>query len=73
MARIDEIKELIGLLKAGILVLLAIDSSLIAWLFKYPSLNVKSYIVISAVLVTTSLLVISLKYILKEIRKLRDL
>ena len=35
MADIDEVKESIGFLKAIFLMLIAIDSSLIAWLFNH--------------------------------------
>ena len=73
MATIDEVKEFIGFLKAVFLVLIAIDSSLIAWLFNHTELNTKSMIVIGVIVIITIMILIALKYILKEIKKLKDL
>jgi len=47
MAKLDRYKEFIGFLKAIFLVLIAIDVSLISWLFKHSHLSMKSGLVIS--------------------------
>ena len=53
VAKIDEIKEFIGFLKAVFLVLIVIDSSLIAWLFNHTDINMKSIIVLFLVFIIT--------------------
>ena len=73
MAKLDKVKESIGIFKALFIVLIAIDSSLIAWLFNHPSLTTKSSIVILAIIFITVVDLIVFKNILKKINSLEDL
>ena len=73
MADIDEVKESIGFLKAIFLMLIAVDSSLIAWLFNHSELNAKSIIVIFAIMFVTIIDLIIFKSIVKKIKSLKDL
>ena len=73
MADIDEVKESIGFLKAIFLMLIAVDSSLIAWLFNHSELNAKSIIVIFAIMFVTIIDLIIFRSIVKKIKSLKDL
>ena len=73
MAKLDEEKELIGFLRAIFIVLVAIDSSLISWLFGHSQLTIKSAVVICAIIVVTIIDVLLVKYILKKIKGLEVL
>jgi len=73
MAKIDEIKEFIGFLKAVFLALVAIDSSLVAWLFNHTVISMKSIVVLSLILIVTVNIIILFKSILNKIKLLKDL
>ena len=73
MAKLDEVKEFIGFLKAVFLALVAIDSSLVAWLFSHTIISIKSIIVLFLVLIITINIVILFKSILNKIKMLKDL
>jgi len=73
MAKLDEVKEAIGLLKAIFIVLIMIDSSLIAWLFNHPSLTLASSIVIGVIMFVTVIDLLIFKNILKKIKSLEEL
>ncbi len=73
MSKVDGIKETIGFLKAIFIVLIIIDSSLIAWLFNHSNLTIKSSIVISAIMFITIIDLILFKSILKKIKSLEEL
>ena len=75
MAKIDEIKEFIGFLKVIFVTFIAIDTSLIAWIFKnHSTCDVFTVYSIFFVIVVITLLVCFLFiYILKNIKKLKDL
>jgi len=73
MADIDEVKESIGFLKAIFLMLIAIDSSLIAWLFNHSELSAKSVVVICAIMFVTVVDLIIFKSIIQKIKSLKDL
>ena len=71
MAKIDEIKELIGFLKAIFITSIIIMSSLIAYLYKKPIEN--NYLVLIALIIDIIFMIALLKKILKEISSLKDL
>ena len=73
MADIDEVKESIGFLKAIFLMLIAVDSSLVAWLFNHSELSTKSIIVIFAIMFVTIIDLIIFKNVIKKIKSLKDL
>ena len=76
MARIDEIKEYIGFLKVLFVTLVAIDTSLIAWIFKnYAIYNDKLsvYVVFGVILIITITICFLFVHILENIKKLKDL
>ena len=75
MAKIDKIKELIGYLKVVLGILVAIDVSIIGWLFKNEERLSNTKIVLSsiAVVIATIGVIIVNKKILKEIDKLEEL
>ncbi len=73
MADIDEVKESIGFLKAIFLMLIAIDSSLIAWLFNHSELSTKSVVVIFTITFVTVMDLIIFRSIIKKIKSLKDL
>jgi len=75
VAKIDKIKELIGYLKVVLGILVAIDVSIIGWLFKNEERLSDIKIVLSsiAVVITTFGVIIVNKKILKEIDKLEEL
>jgi len=75
MAKIDEIKELIGFLKLLFATFVAIDVSLIAWFVKSHETN-ESYLNIGTlilIIVFALAIVIDVKAIMKKIRYLKDL
>ena len=73
MAKLDRAKEYIGFLKAVFIILVAIDSSQIAWLFKNSELNVHSTLVIIGILVSSLSIIFLVKYILKKIVELEEI
>ena len=75
MPKIDEVKEFIGFLKAIFILLVVIDTSLIAWIFKnFENENIiRLYIVVSIVLFISLAVGILFNKILQEIKKLKDL
>ena len=73
MAKLDKAKEYIGFLKAVFVLLVAIDSSLVAWLFKNPDLNNNSVLVIIGISISSMVIILVVKHILKKIDELEDL
>ena len=75
MAKIDEIKEFIGFLKAIFITMIVMDTSLIAWIFKNSAneLEWKLYIVSFLILLITISIALLFLKILKEIQRLKDL
>ena len=73
MAKLDSAKEYIGFLKVVFVLLVAIDSSLIAWLFKNPGLTTQSTLVIIGISVSSITIVLLVKYILKKIVELEEI
>jgi len=73
MAKLDEVKEFIGFLKAVFLVLIAINSSLVAWLFNHTVVNIKSIIVLFLIFLITINIIILFRFILIKIKSLKDL
>lgn len=75
MAKIDEIKELIGFLKVLFATFVAIDVSLIAWLHK--NYEESSFVLNFSTLLLVTLfsvgIVFVVKAILKNIKSLKDL
>ena len=75
MPKIDEVKEFIGFMKAIFIMLIVIDTSLIAWVFKNfedESMG-RLYIVVFIVLVISIVVALLFNKILKEIKHLKDL
>ena len=75
MAKIDEIKELIGFLKVLFATFIAIDVSLIAWLHKNYEVNGTLFnisILFLVVLFSVGIILV-VKAILKNIKTLKDL
>jgi len=71
MAKLDEIKEFIGFLKALFITSIVIMSSLIAYLYKE---NIEgNYVVLFAIIINMFVTIFLFKKILKEIRSLKDL
>ena len=75
MPKIDEVKEFIGFLKAIFVLLVVIDTSLIAWIFKnFENENIiRLYIVVFIVFLISIAVGILFNKILQEIKKLKDL
>ncbi len=75
MAKLDEIKEFIGFLKAIFIMLAVINTSLIAWVFKSfnTELEFKLYIVNGLIVFISIAIALLFLKILKEIKKLKDL
>ncbi|HIP29016.1 MAG TPA: hypothetical protein EYG82_07570 [Sulfurovum sp.] len=75
MAKIDEIKELIGFLKVLFAAFVAIDVSLVAWLHKSYETNNFAFNLIALLLVFIFSIgiVLTVKSILKNIKKLKDI
>jgi len=72
MARLDRAKEYIGFLKAIFIMIVAIDSSLISWLFKNSDLNFYSILVIIGISISSVVILVLFKYILKQIEELEE-
>ena len=75
MAKIDEIKESIGFMKVIFSILIAINVSLIAWLYKnFDTIGVNDTLVLFVLTVLISIgIIYTNKKILNKIRSLRDL
>jgi len=75
MVKIDEVKELIGFLKAIFIVLIVINTSLIAWIFKNYSIEVewKLYVVLFLIFVICFSIAKLFLKILREIKSLKDI
>jgi len=75
MAKIDRVKELIGYLKVILGILVAIDISIIGWLFKYESdISIaKIILAVLAIAVLTIAIVLVNRGILRKIDELEDL
>jgi len=71
MAKLDEVKEFIGFLKAVFITAIVIMSSLVAYLYKQP---IDNNITVLIALVLDIVVIIGLyKRILREIKSLRNL
>ncbi len=75
MSRLDRAKELIGYLKVIFGILVAIDVSLVAWLFQHANKidDTKIILVSASVLMVTFALVYANKNILKKIDELEEM
>ena len=73
MAKIDKEKEYIGFLKAIFIMLVAINSSLIAWLFKNSALNFHSSLVIIGISISSLTIILLVKHILRKIDELEEI
>jgi len=73
MAKLDRAKEYIGFLKTIFVMIVAIDSSLIAWLFKNSDLNFYSALVIMGISISSVVILVLFKYILKKIVELEEM
>ena len=75
MPKIDEVKEFIGFLKAIFVLLIVIDTSLIAWVFKNfeNESMTRLYIVVLLIFLLSVAIGILFNKILQEIKKLKDL
>jgi len=71
VAKLDEIKELIGFLKAVFIMSIVIMSSLIAYLYEKQISD--NYLVLVVLFVDIVFMIVLLKKILKEIKSLKDL
>jgi hypothetical protein len=71
MAKIDEVKEFIGFLKAVFITTIVIMSSLVAYLYKKPLED--NYLALVALIIDIVVLLALLKTILKHIKMLKDL
>jgi hypothetical protein len=74
VAKIDEVKEFIGFLKAIFITLIVIDTSLMAWVFQnYESASLtKLYFVNGLILFISVTVALLFLKILKEIKTLKD-
>ena len=75
MGRIDKQKETIGYLKVIFSILVAIDVSLVAWIFKNSDIIEGKMLIIPSIIVLliTIALIIANKVILDKIDKLEDM
>jgi len=75
MGKIDKLKESIGYLKVIFSILIAIDVSLVAWIFKNSDTigGIKAIISSIIVVLVTIALIFTNKTILNKIDKLEDL
>ena len=75
MGKIDKQKEFIGYLKVIFSILVAIDVSLVAWIFKNSSVIEDIQVIISSVIVIliTIALIFTNKTILNKIDQLEDM
>ena len=71
VAKLDEIKELIGFLKAVFIMSIVIMSSLIAYLYEKQISD--NYLVLVVLFMDIVFMIVLLKKILKEIKSLKDL
>ena len=71
MAKIDQVKEFIGFLKAIFITAIIIMSSLIAYLYNKDIKD--SYLVVVALVINLIIIVLLFKKIIKEINSLEDL
>ena len=71
MAKVDEIKEYIGLLKAIFIAVLLVDFSMIAYLYN-KSVNGNILVIVTIVIISIFVLFL-FKLILKEIKSLKDI
>ena len=67
MAKIDEVKEYIGFLKVVFVTLVAIDTSLIAWIFKNHMAidKVSAYSIFGVIFIVTLVICVLFIYIFK--------
>jgi len=75
MPKIDEVKEFIGFLKAIFVLLIVIDTSLIAWIFKNfgdESMG-RLYIVVFLIFLLSLSVGMLFSKIIEEIKRLKDL
>jgi len=75
MAKIAVIKELVGFLKVLFATFVALDASLVAWLSKNHSVNSElwNFSTLALIIFFSLGIVFSVKAILKNIKKLKDL
>ena len=75
MGKIDQLKESIGYLKVIFSILVAIDISLVAWIFQNSNTLEDTKVIISSVIVVliTIALIFTNKTILNKIDKLEDM
>ena len=75
MPKIDEVKEFIGFMKAIFILMIVIDTSLIAWMFKNFENESMGRLYVVVVIIFSISVVIGLLFtkILKEIKRLKDL
>lgn len=75
MPKIDEVKEFIGFLKAIFIILIVINTSLIAWVFKNFDIEHvgRIYTVVFLTIVFSVAIALLFSKILKEIKRLKDL
>jgi len=71
MAKLDEVKELIGFLKAIFITSIITMTSLIAYLYHKPIEN--NYLVLFVLFLNIVFMLVLLNKILKEIKSLKDL
>jgi len=73
MAKIDREKEYINFLKAIFLTFIAIDSSLIAYLFNHSYLSVKTGMVLIVIFIFSVTIILLFKHIMKKIDELEEI
>ena len=73
MAKIDKEKEYVNFLKAIFLTFIAIDSSLIAYLFNHSHLTIKTAIVLIIIFIFSVVIILLFKHIMKKINELEEL
>jgi len=75
MPKIDEVKEFIGFMKAIFILMIVIDTSLIAWVFKnFEDESVgRLYVVVMIIFAISIVVGLLFNKILKEIKRLKDL
>jgi len=73
MAKIDKEKEYIGFVKAIFLTFIAIDSSLIAWLFNHSQLTDISIVILITIFIFSATIILLFKHIIKKINELEEI
>ena len=75
MPKIDEVKEFIGFMKAIFILMIVIDTSLIAWIFKNfeDESSGRLYVVVTIIFAISIAIGLLFTKILKEIKRLKDL